>query len=100
MLDARETLYLLSLLGQLVFAGNDLHRVCLSVALVLDERDWAVWPHFPCMTETVITHLFMVMCSVCKHPLQQTVHSAAVPASPEAQQSQALLAQQPAGAAT
>jgi len=43
-----EVAHLLPLLGQLVLAGNDFHRVCLSIALVFYQRHWAVRPDFTC----------------------------------------------------
>ena len=39
--------HLLPLLGQLVFAGDDLHCIRLTIALVLNESHRAVRPHLP-----------------------------------------------------
>ena len=61
MAEAFGTLYLLSLLGQLVFTGDDLHCICLSIALVLDERNWTVGSHLPCKTESIIIQLCRVV---------------------------------------
>ena len=62
MVEALGASYLLALLGQLVLAGDDLHRVRLSVALVLYESHRAVWPHLPCRAMTIFTQA-----TVCGH---------------------------------
>ena len=55
--QAPGALHLLPLLGQLVFAGDDLHCVRLSIALVLDESHRTVWPHLPCKAGPVFKHV-------------------------------------------
>ena len=48
--------HLLALLGQLVLTGDDLHGVCLPIALVLDERHRAVRAHLTCPASRMHQH--------------------------------------------